>query len=138
MLIWAKSAKETIDLDIKTDIYGPILFQGKMFQCIEQIHELFYDEKAQKGQIFLTSAYKKSTEEFLKNNKKFNNRLIIGDPFFIDSMFQSMQIMIPQDLSLPRDVEEIEIDFVSNKSNKNILYNQLLRKPMLIITTLVQ
>ena len=36
----------------------------------------------------------KSTVEFLENNKKFNNQFLIGDPFFIDSMLQSMQVMI--------------------------------------------
>ena len=102
-------AKNAIDLDMQTDIYGPILFQGKLFQCIEQIHELYYDEGTKKGECVFTSAYNRSAEEFLKKNKKFNKRFLIGDPFFIDSMLQSMQIIIPQDICLPNFIGEIQI-----------------------------
>ena len=105
-----KRAKESIDLDVQTDIYGPILFQGKMFQGIERIHELYYDEKTRKGECVLSSAFNKSTNTFLQESKKFNNRFLTGDPFFIDTVLQSMQLIIPQDLSLPRRIEEIAID----------------------------
>jgi acyl-CoA thioesterase FadM len=101
-----------IDIDPQTDLYGPILFQGKSFQCIEKIHELYYDEKTKKGECVFTSAYNKSAEEFLKKNKKFNKRFLIGDPYFIDSMLQSMQLIIPQDLSLPRKIERIDINML--------------------------
>jgi enediyne polyketide synthase len=113
-----KKVSKVIDLNMPTDIYGPILFQGKSFQCIEQIHELFYDEKTKKGECLLTSAYSKSTEELLKNSKKFNKRFLIGDPFFIDSMLQSMQLIIPQDLSLPRTIEEINLHSIDLKSKE--------------------
>jgi len=90
--------KKAIDLDIQNDIYGPILFQGKLFQCIEQIHELYYDEGTKEGECVFTSAYSKTGGKFLT-----------GDPYFIDSILQSMQLIIPQDISLPRDIEEIEL-----------------------------
>ena len=121
-------AKNVIDLDIQTDIYGPILFQGKSFQCIEQIHELYYDEKTKKGECVFTSAYNTSAEEFLEKNKKFNKRFLIGDPFFIDSMLQSMQVIIPQDISLPRDIEKIELNFAKEKvKTKNIFMSSIKR-----------
>ncbi len=113
---------------MSTDIYGPILFQGKMFQCIEQIHELYYDEATKKGECVFTSAYNKSAEEFLKKNKKFNKRFLIGDPFFIDSMLQSMQVIIPQDISLPRDIHEIELSHFSGKGgHKHLLHSNIKR-----------
>ena len=55
--------KKVNNLDIvpETDLYGPILFQGKSFQCIDKIHELFYDEKTRKGECLLSSQKKKLT-----------------------------------------------------------------------------
>lgn len=106
-----QTAKKTIDLDVSTDLYGQILFQGKPFQCIEQIHELYYNKEANKGECLFTSVYNKSTEVFYNSSKKFNHRFLTGDPFFIDSILQSMQLIIPQDISLPRDIEELRLNF---------------------------
>ena len=123
-----RKPKEAIDLDVEADIYGPILFQGKMFQCIEQIYELFYDEKTKKGECFLSSTYNKSAKELFKSNKKFNNRFLIGDPFFIDSMLQSMQLIIPQDLSLPRKIEEINLHSVDLRSKEACFVKSYIHK----------
>ncbi|MBF0512331.1 MAG: hypothetical protein HQL13_08425, partial [Candidatus Omnitrophica bacterium] len=60
----SKRTAKVIDLDMQTDIYGPILFQGKMFQGIEKIHELNYDEKTKKGQALLTGVFN-SEKSFL-------------------------------------------------------------------------
>jgi len=110
-----KRTKEVIDLDAQTDIYGPILFQGKMFQGIKKIYELTYDDKKKEGKCLFTSIYNQSTDAFLKDGKKFNNRFLTGEPFFIDTMLQSMQLIIPQDISLPRDIEEIELIPIKGK-----------------------
>ena len=109
--------RNVINLDVKTDIYGPILFQGPLFQCIENIHELHYDEETKKGECVLTANYNKSAAIFLKNNKKFNDTFLIGDPFFIDSMLQSMQLIIPRDISLHRSFENIEINLFPEKND---------------------
>ena len=115
-----KMGKKDIDVDMSTDIYGRILFQGGMFQCIEKIHDLYYEENARKGQCVFTSAQNKSSQEFLKKSNRFSD-FFIGDPFFIDSLFQSMQVIIPQDLSLPDQIEEIELDImVDSRSGKCI------------------
>ena len=110
--------KKVIDLDMQTDIYGPILFQGKMFQCIEQVHELYYNQGIKKGECIMTATYAKSTEGFLKNSRKFNNHFLIGDPFFIDSVLQSMQVIVPQDVCLPGEIEKIEL--ISRRENLNM------------------
>jgi len=124
----SKKSINVIDIDVKTNIYGPILFQGKLFQCIEQIHELYYDEKTQKGECIFTSIYNKSAEGYLVNYKKFNNIFLIGDPFFIDTLLQSMQIIIPQDISLPRDINEIEISLLSKNINTKCLVHSNIKR----------
>lgn len=110
-------SKEVIDLDMQTDVYGPVLFQGKSFQCIERVHRLYYDKETKKGECLSTVAYQKSAKEFLKINNKFGNRFLIKDPFFMDSLLQSMQLIIPQDLSLPRTIQSIELKLNKNETN---------------------
>jgi len=115
------NAKRAIELNLEEGIYGKILFQGKSFQRISCVHTLFYDEKKEKGECIFTSEYNKSIPEFFKQNQKFSNQLLIGDPFFIDSMFQSMQLIIPQDICLPNHIEEIELSIkVDLKNNKGV------------------
>ena len=116
-----KESKEVIDLDIPSDIYGPILFQGKLFQCIEKVHKLFYNEKTKKGECVFTSKYGQSPEVFLKDHKKFNNRFLTGDPFFIDSMLQSMQLIVSQDACLPNYIEEIEVQTNGEVNSKQVI-----------------
>ncbi len=102
-----------IDLDVHTDVYGPILFQGKMFQCIDRIHDLHFDEKAGKGSCVFTSLYNRTALAFLKGNKKFSGGFLTGDPFFNDALLQSMQVIIPRDISLPVGIGRIEFDLAS-------------------------
>ncbi len=123
-----KKAKKVIDLDMQTDIYGPILFQGKLFQCIEKIHQLHYDKDDKKGQCVFTASYNKSTRIFLKENKKFKGDFLIGDPFFIDSVLQSMQLIIPQDLSLPRKIRSIELTPLSRKFHSEMISQSYIKK----------
>ena len=111
-------AESTLDIDPQRDLYGPILFQGKMFQGIDKIHKLFYNEKTRKGECLLTIDYNKSVDQFLKSASKFKNHLLIGDPFFIDSVFQSMQLIIPQDISLPVYIEGIALSLDKNISSE--------------------
>ncbi|MEW5894577.1 MAG: SDR family NAD(P)-dependent oxidoreductase [Candidatus Omnitrophota bacterium] len=105
----AKAVKDEIDLDVKTDLYGPILFQGGPFQCIEKIHRLYYDESTRKGECVFTSACHKSANEFLKKYPFFGDRFLIGDPFFIDSLLQSMQVIVSQDACLPTAIDSVKI-----------------------------
>lgn len=112
---------KTIDLDLEQDVYGKILFQGKSFRCINRVHKLSYDEKKERGECVFTTEYNKSRPSFLKQNQKFAHQLLIGDPFFIDSVLQSMQLIIPQDICLPNHIEEIDLSaMVDLKNNKGI------------------
>lgn len=107
------NSKNVLNINPVTDLYGPILFQGKLFQCINKIYKLFYNEKTHKGECLLTLGQNRSTYQFLKSSPKFNKHFLIGDPFFIDSILQSIQLIIPQDLSLPRRIEGIDINVSS-------------------------
>jgi len=102
--------KNVINLNPQINLYSQILFQGKLFQCIKRIHKLSYNEKKHKGECVLTSEQAQNTEQFLKSTPKFNNHFLIIDPFLVDSLFQSMQLIIPQDLSLPRKIEKISMN----------------------------
>lgn len=101
----AKLRKE-IDIDLKTDVYGPILFQGGRFQRLEKIHDLYYDEEKKIGECILSAE---------RNTSK--SALLLGDAYLLDSILQSMQLIIPQDLCLPRSIEEIDL-VLSAKDNK--------------------
>ncbi len=102
-------SKNILDIDPQTGLYGPILFQGKMFQYINKIHELMYNMKTRKGQALLTALREESRADFIKTLPRFNNYYLIGDPFLLDSALQAMQLIIPQDLSLPKKIAEIDI-----------------------------
>ena len=100
---------KVLDIVPKTDLYGSILFQGNSFQCLDKIHELNFDDKRKEGECLFTAAFNSSALKFLANNKKFNNKFLTGDPFFIDSVLQSMQLIVSQDTCLPNYIEEMEI-----------------------------
>ena len=123
-----KTPKETINLDVKTDIYGPILFQGRMFQYIEKIHKFNYNDKTNKGECVFSSVYKKNTVEFLRNNKKFNSQFLIGDPFLIDSTLQSMQLIITPHMSLPNYIGELMLFNLKESKSAQVLTESYVSK----------
>ncbi len=107
--------KKPIDLDLHADVYGPILFQGKTFQRLGCVYSLFYDDKRKTGECL-------SEARYIKSN------LLIGDPYFIDSALQSMQLIIPQDICLPESIDGIElIPSRSNSGRKYIIKSSIKR-----------
>ena len=68
-----------MDLDLETGYLRQDSVPGKSFHCISRVHELFYDEKKKKS-VF-TAESNKSAKEFLRQNKEFANKFLIGDPF---------------------------------------------------------
>ena len=122
-----KLANKDIDVDMGTDIYGRILFQGGMFQCIEKLHDLNYEENARKGQCIFTSARNKSSQEFLRKSNRFND-FLIGDPFFIDSLFQSMQVIITPNMALPDYIEKVSLSLTGRKKIKSSLVKSVINR----------
>lgn len=76
-------------------LYGNILFQGPSFQRIKTLHRL-ENPAPGKGVCVFRSAYRSS--DFL-----------LGDPYFRDALLQSVQIIIPNDLSLPVAIERLDL-----------------------------
>lgn len=101
-----KNELKPVDLQPERDLYGNILFQGKLFHRIREIRSLYYYEEAKKGECIFES-------ELIPNNK-----IAIVDPYFIDSLLQSMQVIAAQDPSLPNFIEEIELLSTGSLVNK--------------------
>ncbi|MFO1428675.1 MAG: SDR family NAD(P)-dependent oxidoreductase [Candidatus Competibacteraceae bacterium] len=76
-------------------LYGNILFQGPSFQRINTLYRL-ENPAPGKGVCVFRSAYRSS--DFL-----------LGDPYFRDTLLQSVQIIIPNDLSLPVAIERLDL-----------------------------
>ncbi len=124
----ANKVRSPIDLDIKTDIYGPILFQGKLFQSIEEIYELYYKDELNLGGCIFKSIYNKVTKSFLTKNKKFNNHFLTGDPFFVDTLLQSTQLVITPHMSLPNYIEEISLSYVKTTQSTELIAQSIVKK----------
>jgi len=110
-----------IDLDLEQAVYGPILFQGKMFRCIDSIYKLYYQPENKKGECLFDAEYYRTAWSLRKISDRFKDGFLIGDPFFIDLLFQSMQLIIPQDISLPNHVENLEIKPLKHGRKKEVL-----------------
>ena len=95
------------------------------------MHQPCPDHMMRKKKSVFTAESNKSAKEFLRQNKEFANKFLIGS-FFIDSVLQSMQLIIPQ-ISLPNFIEEIEL-FPSSNSAKisNQMVISILRFPQIL------
>jgi acyl transferase domain-containing protein/acyl-CoA thioesterase FadM/acyl carrier protein len=86
-----------LDLFPEDDLYnGRVLFQGPLYQKIGQVFEL--DSKTCLFSIKASGDSPKGAEE----------KRMLGNPFFRDTLLQSGQIPIPRDLCLPRYIQRIE------------------------------
>jgi enediyne polyketide synthase len=86
---------DEIDMPIQGRLYGDILFQGPLFQRIEGIHQL---ENPEPGRGLCSFRSRHVSCEYL-----------LDDPYFRDSLLQSVQIIIPNDLSLPVSIDRLDI-----------------------------
>ncbi|MBP9854375.1 MAG: SDR family NAD(P)-dependent oxidoreductase [Candidatus Omnitrophica bacterium] len=121
--------KNPINFNVDKDVYGPILFQGKTFQCINKVYKLFFDQRTDEGECIFTTHFEKSTATFLKQNRKFSGQFLINDPFLIDSSLQSMQIIAAQDACLPNFIKELRLDISAfSKYRDNLLVKTNLKK----------
>jgi enediyne polyketide synthase len=75
-------------------LYGDVLFQGPVFQRINSIHRLENPEPG-KGVCVFRSHHEP-------------DGLLLGDPYFRDSLLQSAQIIVP-DVSLPVSIDQIDL-----------------------------
>ncbi len=87
--------EQALDIAKQGPLYGDILFQGPSFQRINTLHRL-ENPALGKGTCIFRSSYER-------------NGFLLGDPYFRDSLLQSVQVIIPQDLSLPVSIDRIDI-----------------------------
>ncbi|MBK8176046.1 MAG: SDR family NAD(P)-dependent oxidoreductase [Rhodospirillales bacterium] len=76
-------------------LYGDVLFQGPVFQRINSIHRLENPEPGKGICVF--------------RSRHDPDGLLLGDPYFRDSLLQSVQVIIPQDVSLPVSIDRIDL-----------------------------
>lgn len=88
--------QEPLNIQPKTDLYGWLLFQGSRFQRLQKFYTL-----TSKKCIF--------SSEIRSSKSQKEEVWLLGDPFFRDSLLQSVQPMIPKDICLPVRIDSIEI-----------------------------
>ena len=118
-----KLPKKCLDIQPGEDLYGHMLFQGKMFQRISAIRSMqetycvFDSEKAMPEQSL---------------NSSFGE-FVAGDPFFRDTLLQSAQIILPDVIALPVEIENWEINLNnSEEGTHKVVVDSLLRKDAVI------
>ena len=98
----------------KLDLYRDnLLFQGPMFQRIQRLFSIV-PKKGENGEeakeaIFTTWIDDSRETSKFSSDKPEHTHLMLGDPFFRDSLLQSAQILIPTMTCLPVYIEKIDI-----------------------------
>jgi len=120
--------KNNLDLNPQEDLYGPVLFQGGPFQCIERVHDLFYDEVKNRGEALLSISRNKTMNDFIKRAPKFRNGFLLRDLFFMDSILQSMQVIITPRMALPEYIGKISLALGKEKKQKGSIVKSVMRR----------
>ncbi|MDJ0697855.1 MAG: SDR family NAD(P)-dependent oxidoreductase [Mastigocoleus sp. MO_167.B18] len=97
-----KLPQEPLAIEPKQDLYSWLLFQGPRFQRLEQIYSL-----DSKKMIFRTQ--RSTGDEGQESLDRAEGPFLLGDPYYRDSLLQSIQPMVPQDLGLPIGIKGIQI-----------------------------
>ncbi len=95
----APKVGQALAIKPKIDLYGSLLFQGSLFQQIDEVFSLTREYSIIKSHARTSSQLRE--EE--------GSHFILGDPYFRDVLLQSMQLNIPQDICLPVEIERIEL-----------------------------
>jgi len=93
---------EPLAIKPKEDLYSWLLFQGPRFQRLQQIYILNSTKM-----VFRTQ--RDSAKEFQESMDRADIPFLLGDPYYRDSLLQSVQPMVPQDLGLPIGIKSIQI-----------------------------
>ena len=118
-----KLPKKCLDIQPGEDLYGHMLFQGKMFQrisAIRSMHEtycVFDSEKAIPEQSLNSSI----------------GEFVASDPFFRDTLLQSAQIILPDVIALPVEIKNWEINRSNSENGTHkVIVDSLLRQDAVI------
>ncbi|MEH1785959.1 MAG: SDR family NAD(P)-dependent oxidoreductase [Nostoc sp.] len=94
--------KQPLALQPKEDLYSWLLFQGPRFQRLQQIYTL-----NSTTMVFRTQ--RDARKEVQESVDRADGPFLLGDPYYRDSLLQSVQPMVPQDLGLPIGIKSIQI-----------------------------
>ncbi|MGC0366321.1 enediyne polyketide synthase [Rhodococcus sp. 27YEA15] len=83
---------EVLDIDPRTDLYSWLLFQEGEFRRLERITSLDSEHIV-----------------FDAITRTDHRRHLLGDPYFLDSLLQSGQIIVPRDICLPVAIDRIDL-----------------------------
>lgn len=92
-----------MDLNPKQDLYSWLLFQGVLFQRLQQAYSL-----SSKKFVFRTQR-EMTSEGSTQSTDRAVGPFILGDPYYRDSLLQSVQPIIPQDICLPVRIDRIQL-----------------------------
>ncbi|MDJ0713620.1 MAG: SDR family NAD(P)-dependent oxidoreductase [Prochloraceae cyanobacterium] len=93
-----------LDIEPKTDLYGSgLLFQGTRFQRMESIFSLNREKS-----VFHSSLLSETELSAASFASSLESKLILGDAYFRDVLLQSVQLLIPQNICLPVQIDKIE------------------------------
>ncbi|WP_414575509.1 SDR family NAD(P)-dependent oxidoreductase [Anabaena sp. CCY 9402-a] len=93
-----------LDIEPQKDLYSWLLFQGISFQRLQQIYTLNSGEC-----IFRTQRNSVSAENQEGSLNRAQGPFWLGDPYCRDSLLQVGQLVIPQDICLPIQIDSMEI-----------------------------
>ncbi len=109
--------RPALKLDLSTQLYGSILFQGPLFQRIGPVYEL--DEH---HVVFESSVIEPPVPYPEIFGEGAVGRIILGDPFLRDTLLQSLQLVVPQEVCLPIRIERLELyNTADTRSSKRIV-----------------
>jgi enediyne polyketide synthase len=114
--------EKVLPIEPKKDLYGSILFQGPRYHRIHEVYETSHDPDRHTGQCLFTTK-QKTVDEYL-----------LGDPYYHDTLLQSVLIITPQDQSLPVEIKSFErfsnqtairkaVTKLQKKSGTNYIYS---------------
>jgi malonyl CoA-acyl carrier protein transacylase/NAD(P)-dependent dehydrogenase (short-subunit alcohol dehydrogenase family)/acyl-CoA thioesterase FadM/3-hydroxymyristoyl/3-hydroxydecanoyl-(acyl carrier protein) dehydratase/acyl carrier protein len=118
-------ARQPLGIIPKYDLYRDnLLFQGPLFQRIHKIFSIVpkaneNSEEAEEA-IFTTWVFDPETTSKLAFKDSANSNLLLGDPFFRDSLLQSAQMLIPTVTCLPVFIQKLDIYPSDNVAKKTL------------------
>lgn len=99
-----------LDIQVQHELYGNWLFQGPLFQRLQNIYSLECHANWTGKSIFTAEirSYSLAATDGFSPEKSMP--LILGDPFFRDSLLQAGQVVLgSQDICLPIHIERLDL-----------------------------
>jgi acyl-CoA thioesterase FadM len=94
-----KLPEKCLDIQPGEDLYGHMLFQGSTFQQITSVRSLHDKCCIFNSRMAMTDQHQDSSI----------GEFIVGNPFFRDTLLQSVQIILPDVVALPVEIKKWEI-----------------------------